>query len=194
MHAVERWAYAVDTSTPRADIDAAAKVAGYALVEDDPAAKAARYEAPSEGRADGLVLVERPDLGVTILQAFGPTTPDRLGPVLEKTGFVPQSSLLARAYDLADPRAPQALTALAHMVVAWDDDWADLFLLHLAAPDPVVRHTATLATVIAALSARSKEPARSLLLEARRRERYPKLKDTMGEALAAVEAIAPAAP
>jgi hypothetical protein len=75
------------------------------------------------------------------------------------------------------------------MVVAWDEDWADLFLLHLASPDPSVRHDAALATVVAAFSARQVEPARSLLEEAQRREAFPKLKETLGEAVQAVAAM-----
>jgi hypothetical protein len=105
------------------------------------------------------------------------------------TGFVPQSSLLRRAYDVGQDDARKALTTLAHMVVVWDEDWADLFLLHLASPDPIVRHDAVLATVVAALSSREREHARVLLDEARRHEKFPRLADTMTEALAAVERI-----
>jgi hypothetical protein len=130
-------------------------------------AKVVRYDV--EGSPlDSLVTLERPDLGVVLLQAFGPTTPDRLGPMLERTGFVPQSRLLGEAYAVGGSAASQALTALAHMVVLWDDDWADLFLLHLASPDPVARHEAALATVIAALSARQTEPAQSAALRGAR--------------------------
>ena len=75
------------------------------------------------------------------------------------------------------------------MVVAWDEDWADLFLLHLASPDPIARHEAALATVVAAFSARQAEPARTLLSEAKARETFPKLEQTLIEAIAAVEGL-----
>ena len=136
-----------------------------------------------------LVTLRRPDLGLTLLQAHGATTPDRLAPILETTGFAPQSRLLRQAYDVGNDEARRALTALAHMVVAWDDDWADLFLLHLASPDPIVRHDAVLATAVAALSAREREPACTLLEEAARHEKFPKLRQTVAEALAAVQSL-----
>jgi hypothetical protein len=185
MHDVERWAYAIDSGLPLATLTRAIADAGYRVAEEDTAAKVVRYDV-EESPHDTLVTLERPDLGVVLLQAFGPTTPDRLGPILETTGFVPQSRLLGEAYAVGEPRASQALTVLAHMVVAWDDDWADLFLLHLASPDPVARHEAALATVIAALSARQEEPARALLSEALGRESFPQLRDTLASAVAAV--------
>jgi hypothetical protein len=189
MHDVERWAYAIDASVPKERWTGAILEAGYCIVEEDMAAKVVRYEAPplSGGSPpDTLVTLERQDL-VVVLQAYGPTTVDRLGPLLERTGFVPQSHLLGEAYAVGGPEASNALTTLAHMVVAWDEDWADLFLLHLASPDPVARHEAALSTVVAAFSARQPEPARSLLAEALSRESFPKLKDTLREALQAVE-------
>jgi hypothetical protein len=187
MHDVERWAYAVDVATP--DLGPSLLGAGYGVAEEDSAAKVVRYEGPGTP-PDTVVTLERTDLGVFVLQAYGPTTVDRLGPVLEKTGFVPQSKLLAEAYAVGEPRASAALTTLAHMVVAWDEDWADLFLLHLASPDPVARHEAAMATVIAAFSARQAEPAKTLLSEALARESFPKLKHTLIEAVAAVERLA----
>jgi hypothetical protein len=196
MHDVERWAYAVDASLSPETRVAAVRDAGYVVAEEDAEAKVVRYEAPTpEGSLpDVLVTLERPDLGVVIMQAHGPGTVDRLGPVLERTGFVPQSRLLGRAYDVGSPGASAALTTLAHMVLVWDEDWADLFLLHLASPDPVVRHEAALATVLAALSARQVEPAKSLLGEALRRETFPQLKQTLSEAMLAVEGMPPAPP
>jgi len=205
MHGVERWAYALDAALPAESVRAAILAAGYVLAEEDTEAGVARYEAaadpegaaaaasegsPPPGARDEIVTLRRADLGVTILQAHGRTTPDRLGPILEATGFVPQSRLLRQAYDVADPDARKALLTLAHMVVSWDDDWADLFLLHLASPDPVVRHDAALATVVAAVSARQREPARTLLAEAQVREKFPQLKATLTESLAAVSSIA----
>jgi len=189
MHDVERWAYAIDLTKDSSLLTAAIAAAGYRLADEDKAAGVRRYEA--EGSPpDALVTMARPDLGVCVLQAHGPSTVDRLGPVLEATGFVPQSRLLARAYAVGEPDASAALTTLAHMVVAWDEDWADLFLLHLASPDPVARHEAALATVVAAFSARQVEPARALLAEAHARESFPKLKDTLAEAVKAVSRLA----
>jgi hypothetical protein len=190
MHDVERWAYAVDASVPAETRTGAIREAGYVLAEEDAAARCARYEARGEGGSvDELVVLERADLGVCLLQARGPGTVDRLGPVLERTGFLPQSGLLRRAYDVGSTDAPKALLILAHMVVRWDEDWADLFLLHLASPDPVARHGAALSTVVAAHVARETEPARTLLAEAAQRETYPKLKETLNEALLAVGSI-----
>jgi hypothetical protein len=188
MHDVERWAYAVDVAQA-APLSSGIAAAGYRVVEEDAGARVTRYEA--EGSPpDALVTLERPDLGVFVLQAYGPGTVDRLGPVLEASGFVPQSLILGRAYAVGEPAASVALSTLAHMVVAWDEDWADLFLLHLASPDPVARHEAALATVVAAFSSRQVEPARTLLSEAASRETFPRLRDTLSEALAAVARLA----
>ncbi len=188
MHDVERFAYAIDLTRAQAALAPALTLAGYAVAEEDREAKVTRYEAGSP--PDTVVALERLDLGVFVVQAFGPTTVDRLGPVLETTGFVPQTKLLAEAYAVGEPRASAALTTLAHMVVAFDEDWADLFLLHLASPDPVARHEAVLATVVAAFSARQVEPAKTLLSHARTRETFPKLERTLIEAVAAVERLA----
>jgi hypothetical protein len=192
MHDVERWAYAIDAAIPSGTWKAAILEQGYRMAEEDAPAKVVRYEAeasPEASVADTLVTLERPDLGVVLFQAFGPTTVDRLGPVLERTGFVAQSRLLTRAYAVGEPDASKALVTLAHMVVAWDEDWGDLFLLHLASPDPVARHEAVLATVIAAFSAHQTEAPRALLEQARARETFPKLRDTLNEAIRALHDV-----
>ena len=75
------------------------------------------------------------------------------------------------------------------MVVAWDEDWSDLFLLHLAAPDPMVRHDAVLALTTAVMVAGDAGPAPALLDEAIKREKFPKLKDTMAEALNVIRGV-----
>ena len=90
---------------------------------------------------------------------------------------------------MRDEEAGKALRTLAHMVVAWDEDWSDLFLLHLAAPDPVARHEATLALTVAVMVAHDAGPAPALLEEAIKREKFPKLKDTMSEALNVVRGV-----
>ncbi len=207
MHDVERWAYAIPIEGPRSTATPTATSTstststsalgvlgqallenGYRVAEEDASARVTRYE--SDGSApDTVVALERPDLHVIIVQAFGATTVDRLGPVLERTGFVPQSRLLGEAYDVGSPDASRALTTLAHMVVVWDEDWTDLFLLHLASPDPMARHTAALATVVAAFSARAREPALSLLRETLGRESFPKLRETLQEAIASLEVL-----
>lgn len=191
MHDVERWAYAIDyAASPK--VRAAVLAAGYRVAEEDEEAHVVRFEAGEGAALDGLVMLGREDLKVIVLQAYGPGTVDRLAPVLEATGFVPQSRLLADAYAVGEARARAALTTLAHMVVRWDEDWADLFLLHLASPDPIARHDAVLATVVAAFSARQKEPAHTLLAEALARETFPKLKEALIEATHAVLGLGPA--
>ena len=78
------------------------------------------------------------------------------------------------------------------MVVEWDADWADLFLLHLAAPDPVVRHDAVTALTVATMVARDRGPAPELLDEAAKRETYPKLKETIDDARRLIASLASA--
>jgi hypothetical protein len=102
--------------------------------------------------------------------------------ILEATGFVPQSKLWGDALNIGTPEAQRALKILAHMAIGWDADWTDLFLLHLASPDPVVRHDATLALTTAAMVSFEQAEAIELLVEARKRETYPKLAETMAEA------------
>ena len=75
------------------------------------------------------------------------------------------------------------------MVVGWDEDWSDLFLLHLASPDPVVRHDAVVGLTVAVMVAHDAGPAPDLLDEAIRREKFPKLKETMTEALNVVRGV-----
>jgi len=111
---------------------------------------------------------------------------------LDKTGFFAQSALLGSAYDVGTEDARKALTTLAHMVVVWDGDWADLFfLLHLASPDPVVRHDAVAAVTVATMVARDKGPALELLAEAAKQESFPKLQETIADATKLIAAIAP---
>ena len=173
-----RWIYAL----PREEGPTAVK--GVALAKglrcEGEEAGAARY-ADEQGRAS-LVTFDSPDLDVALVEAAGPEAPGILADILDKTGFYAQSTLLGTALDVRDPEAPKALRTLAHMVVAWDEDWSDLFLLHLAAPDPVVRHDAVVALSVAVMVAHDPGPAPALLDEAIRREKFPKLKETMTEA------------
>jgi hypothetical protein len=176
-----RWIYAVPRS-PRALLEAE----GLRCEQDDAAAGVCRLVA-AKGRA-AFVVFDNAALGVTLVEAEGEDAPPILARVLEATGFCAQSQLLQAALALREPEASRALRILAHMVVAWDEDWSDLFLLHLASPDPVARHEAALSLTLAAMVARDAGPARALLGEALRRERFPKLRETLEEALWVVEA------
>ena len=91
---------------------------------------------------------------------------------------------------MKSPEAGKALRTLAHMVVAWDEDWSDIFLLHLASPDPIVRHDAAIATSIAAMVARDPGPTIALLEEAKRREKFPKLAETIRDVLNMIRGMA----
>jgi hypothetical protein len=124
-----------------------------------------------------------------VVEATGPEAPEGLAKVLDHTGFYAQSQLWKTALDVADAEAPKALKTLAHMVVAWDEDWSDLFLLHLASPDPVVRHDAAMAHTTATLVARDPGPALRLLEEAKQREKFPKLRATLDEAIQVISGL-----
>lgn len=183
-----RWMYAV----PREQGEAAAARAilegcGLRVEESDEKAGVVRL-ASSSGKA-AFVLYDSADLEVLLVEATGPDAPEALAKVLDHTGFYAQSQLLRTALDVRDAEAPKALKTLAHMVVAWDEDWSDLFLLHLASPDPIVRHDAAMALTVATMVARDPGPALALLEEARRREKFPKLRETMGEAIQVISGL-----
>jgi predicted nuclease of predicted toxin-antitoxin system len=180
MTARARWIYAIPRDEGPPAVRAAAQAAGLRCVEDDAAAGAARW-AEDKGAAT-LVTLDSPDLDVMLVEAAGGDVPPILAKILDKTGFYAQSTLLGTALDVRDPEASKALRTLAHMVVAWDEDWSDLFLLHLASPDPVARHEAVVALTVAVMVAHDAGPAPALLDEAIRREKFPKLKETMTEA------------
>ena len=176
-----RWMYAVPRDAGElATVRAILLDAGLRPEDGDDKAGVARFASADDKTA--FVLFDAADLEVLLIEGTGPGAPDVLATVLEKTGFYAQSRLLKTALDVHDPEAPKALRTLAHMVVAWDEDWSDLFLLHLASPDPVVRHDATLALTVATMVAREPGPALALLDEALSREKFPKLRDTMSEA------------
>ncbi len=179
-----RWIYAL----PR---EAAAAVRAVALARglraEEEESGAARFA--DEAGAASLVTFDSAELDVLLVEATGPEAPPILADILEKTGFYTQSALLGVALDVRDSEAPKALRTLAHMVVAWDEDWGDLFLLHLASPDPVVRHDAVVALTVAVMVSHDAGPAPALLDEAIRREKFPKLKETMVEALNVVSGV-----
>jgi hypothetical protein len=187
MTARTRWIYAVPSDLGSQTARPIALAAGLRLEEEEAGALAARFG--NEKGTASLVTFESPELEVMLLEAQGQDAPAILADILEKTGFYAQSTLLGTALDVRDPEAGKALRTLAHMVVAWDEDWSDLFLLHLASPDPMVRHEAVLALTTAVMVAGTPGPAPALLEEAMAHEKFPKLKETMGEALNVIRGL-----
>lgn len=181
MAEVSRIVYAIPSAIGRAAIEAAIGDAGLTVVEVDPETEVARFT--DDGGDDTLVLLSRDDLGVFIFEARGSHAVERVRTILSKVPFVPQSKLLREAIDVASPDAPKALLVLAHCVVTWDDDWGDLFLLHLASPDPIARHNAVASTFLAAMVSGANARAVELLREASAREKFPKLKETIDDAI-----------
>lgn len=183
-----RWMYAV----PRDEGEAASARAileeqGLRVEDADDKVGVVRLASSNDKAA--FVLFDSPDLEVLLVEATGTGAPELLSKVLERTGFYAQSQLLRTALDVRDPEASKALRTLAHMVVAWDEDWSDLFLLHLASPDPISRHDAAMALTVATMVARDPGPALALLEEAKRREKFPKLKDTLEEAIQVIAGV-----
>ncbi|HEY4119639.1 MAG TPA: hypothetical protein VGM56_17340 [Byssovorax sp.] len=174
-----RWVYALPLGVLEDTVRPILEARGLGLEEEDKQGRAMRFS-NGTGTADFAVF-ESADLDVTMIEGSGSDAPPLLAEILERTGFFAQSTLVSTALDIGDEEAPKALRTLAHMVVAWDEDWSDLFLLHLASPDAVVRHEATLGLAIAAMVARDPGPAPALLDEALRREKFPKLAETMRE-------------
>ena len=187
----ERWIYALPPREAATHLRKTFEGHGFAACEEENEGAVVRFVDSPESAS--FVVLDRPDLEVTLVEAQGNGAVGALGALLKETGFFAQSALLSSAFDVGTCDAKEALLTLAHMVVAWDDDWADLFLLHLAAPDPVVRHDAVTALTVAAMVARDRGPALELLAEAAQRETFPKLKGTIDEAKKVVEAIAPPA-
>jgi len=186
MTARARWIYAVPQEEGPA-VRALALASGLRVAQEDEGAGATRYE--NEKGSASLVTLDSAELEVLLVEAAGVDASELLAKIVDTAGFYAQSTLLGTAADVRDPEAPKALRTLAHMVVAWDEDWGDLFLLHLAAPDPVVRHDATVALTVAVMVSHEAGPALALLEEALRREKFPKLKETMTEALNLVRGL-----
>lgn len=180
-----RWIYALPRGEGPEAAQAIAIGQGLREASRDAAAGVARWE----GEGAAIVVFDSVDLDVAFVEASGPEAPKALSAILDRTGFYAQSKLIGTALDVRDPEAGKALRTLAHMVVAWDADWADLFLLHLASPDPIVRHDAAIALSVAVMVAHDAGPARALLDEAIRRETYPKLRETLGEVMSLVEGL-----
>jgi hypothetical protein len=183
-----RWIYALPVAETHEHVSKTFTEHGFHVREVEADGKVEKWINPTETAS--FVVLRREDLEVTLVEAEGGDAVAALGALLKKTGFFAQSALLESAFDVATEDARKALLTLAHMVVAWDDDWADLFLLHLASPDPMVRHDAVTAVTVAAMVARARGPALELLAEAAKRETYPKLKETIEEAKRCVAALA----
>jgi len=181
MAELSRIVYAVPLATSREEFEAALRESGLVLREVDDEAEVSRWTDDDDD--DLLVALERPDLGVRIFEVRGPGAAARVQTILSRVPFVPQSRLLREALDIASPDSRKALLVLAHGVVQWDDDWTDLFLLHLASPDPIARHDAVIATFLAAMVSGAREPALTLLRETHSRERFPKLRDDIADAI-----------
>ncbi|HVY45990.1 MAG TPA: hypothetical protein VHB21_08930 [Minicystis sp.] len=182
-----RWVYALPLEAAETHVRPILTDAGLTVEEEDAGARAARLS-NAAGSAHFAVM-QSPELDVTLVEGSGSEAPPLLAKILERTGFYAQTELLGTALDVRDEEAPKALRTLAHMVVGWDEDWSDLFLLHLASPDPVVRHDAALALAIAVMVAREPGPAPALLEEAIRREKFPKLAETLRETLNLVRGL-----
>jgi len=178
----------------------------YALPREAFAATCARLEAEGlrceetadEGRvvrfgeddACRFVVMDSEPFDATLLDGSGADAVRLLKVLVDEHGFLPQSVIWETALDVGHPKeASIALRMLAHMMVAWDEDFLDLFLLHLASPDAVARHEAAMAVTLAAMVARDVAPALKLLDEAQSREKYPKLSETIGEAVRALRQV-----
>ena len=183
-----RFVYALPCDEARAHLPSVLTEHGFLLRETDDAGRVAKWSNPDETAS--FAVLEREDLDVTFIQGDGGDAAAPLGAVLHKTGFFAQSTLLESALDVGTEDARKALLTLAHMVVAWDADWADLFLLHLASPDPIVRNDAVTALTVATMVARDRGPAPELLAEAGKRETFPKLKETIDDARRVIAALA----
>ncbi|MEZ4442764.1 MAG: hypothetical protein R3B72_26955 [Polyangiaceae bacterium] len=187
-----RWVYALprtkDGDRTWAMVEAAFSAHGVPQRAEEAEAPVSRYA--SEDGSVAYVVFEHDDLDVLFVEAEGEGAVPLMLELLERTGFVPQSALWGDALDIGGPRSSWALSVLAHMAVAWDDDWTDLFLLHLASPDALVRRQAALALTLAAMVARDSGPALELLAEALRREKFPQLRVVLEDAERVLSALA----
>jgi hypothetical protein len=185
MTAESRWIYALepDRLALAASIMDEEKIP---RVEDAAGATVLRFA--SETPTAQYLLFHHPELGVVFLQGDGDAAVPVMKRILGATGFIAQSRLWKEALDVGTDASTRALKILAHMLIGWDDDWSDLFILYLASPDPMIRHDATIALAVAGLVSRETAPARDLLAQAQARESFPKLAETMAEAGKLLEA------
>jgi hypothetical protein len=176
----EHWIYALERAV-FGKLVARIEAAGIARAEEADEGRVVRFGEDDRRR---FVAMDSEALDAALLEGSGADAVPLLKELLDELGFVPQSQLWAVALDVGQPKAAsRALRTLAHMMVAWDEDFCDLFLLHLASPDAIARHEAVLAISLAAMVARDTEPALELLTEAKTREKYPKLAATIEDAV-----------
>jgi hypothetical protein len=183
-----RWIYALPRDGSFARARAIAEEHGMAVRETADEGRVLKLEPANDGGAR-LLLFDNRRLDVVLLEGAGDTVAPVVRAIVETAGFLPQSRLWGAALDIGEPGCERALAILGHMAVSWDDDWTDLFLLHLASPDATVRRQAIDALTVAALVAADTTPALELLGEARRRERFPKLAETLDEAIRALQGV-----
>jgi hypothetical protein len=181
-----RWVYALPSGDTFDTVCQMIAADGLPKVADDAKGKVVRFE--TEDEATAFVVFENAELDVVLVEAEGDGAVATMQKLLEKTGFYAQSKLWGQALDIGGGEATRSLRILAHMAVAWDEDWTDLMLLHLASPDAVTRQSALVATTLAAMVAREPGPAIELLEEAKRREKFPKLAEAIGESLGVLKA------
>ncbi len=154
---------------------------GLARTGVDDEGRVVRY---GEDEKCQFVVMQSDPLDITLVDASGEDSVRILKLLLDDHGFLAQSVIWETALDVGQPReASLALRMLAHMTVAWDADVTDLFVLHLASPDAVARHEAVMALTLAAMVARVVAPGLQLLEEAQKRERFPKLAETIADAI-----------
>jgi hypothetical protein len=132
----------------------------------------------------GLELSRREDLEVTLVEARGEQAALALAELLKSCGFFAQSTLLESAYDVATEDAQKALLTLAHMAIAWDATWAELFQLHLDDESSDVRLCAVRALCVAARTSGALREVRAMLASAAPRERDAAVRAALSDALA----------
>jgi hypothetical protein len=180
MQACGRWVYAVPREEALAQVRELLGVQGFSLETMIVEGSGERLEA---ARGETRVLLEdRSELEVAILDASGPDAPEVLGALLDKTGFFAQSTLLRTAYDLSSEEASEALGTLAFMVMRWDARWAELFRSHLDSPEEEQRSSAARALRVASQLVGPSETLRAFLEEARARAKD----EALGAALASL--------
>lgn len=180
------WVYALPYEAFAA-VAAQLTAEGLAQTDSDDEGRVLSY---GEGDGCRFVVMANEPLDATLVDASGDDAVRLLKLLLDEHGFLPQSVIWETALDIGQPReASLALRMLAHMTVSWDEDVTDVFLLHLASPDPVARHEAVTAVTLAAMVARDVEPALRLLEETKQREKFPKLAETIGEAIRVLKQV-----
>jgi hypothetical protein len=116
----------------------------------------AAREALATCPAAGVTVRVHDELAVALVEAEGVDAARSLAALLERTGFYAQSTLLASACEGGTDDARKALVTLAHMVIAWDDTWRELFGSFARSSDPLDRKAA--AEALAVASARAGDP------------------------------------